>query len=70
MIEEWKPVPGYEEEYEVSNWGGVRSLDRRVPVRKDGSATRLAMGRVLKPYRSTHGHLRVYLRGKSLGFTG
>lgn len=28
MIEEWKPVVGYESFYEVSNFGRVRSLDR------------------------------------------
>ena len=28
MIEEWKPVFGYEESHEVSNFGRVRSIDR------------------------------------------
>lgn len=28
MREEWRPVVGYEGYYEVSNLGGVRSLDR------------------------------------------
>jgi len=30
MIEEWKPVPGYEDYYEVSNLGNVRSKARRI----------------------------------------
>ena len=28
MKEEWKPVPGYEDRYEVSNFGNVRSKER------------------------------------------
>ena len=27
-MEEWKPVVGYEDSYEVSNFGNVRSIDR------------------------------------------
>ena len=35
--EEWRPVVGYEEFYEVSNWGNVRSLDRVIDkVRSNG----------------------------------
>ena len=30
MIEEWRPVVGYEGLYEVSNTGRVRSVDRYV----------------------------------------
>lgn len=30
MLEEWRPVVGYEEAYEVSNLGQVRSVDRVV----------------------------------------
>lgn len=43
MKEEWRPVVGYEGFYEVSNFGAVKSLPRRVPhytgasfVRKGG----------------------------------
>lgn len=28
IVEEWKPVVGYEGLYEVSDWGNVRSVDR------------------------------------------
>ena len=28
-VEEWRPIPGYEGIYEISNTGRVRSLDRR-----------------------------------------
>ena len=30
MTEVWKPVPEFEEFYEISNFGNVRSLDRIV----------------------------------------
>ena len=30
MKEEWRDIEGYEETYQVSNYGNVRSLDRLV----------------------------------------
>ena len=30
MLEIWKPIPGYEEYYEASNLGRIRSLDRQM----------------------------------------
>lgn len=30
LIEEWKPVVGFEGLYEISDWGNVRSVDRIV----------------------------------------
>lgn len=47
MVEEWKPVRGYENHYEASNLGNVRSVAREVRGR-DGS-TRWIQGRVLTP---------------------
>jgi len=35
MVEIWKPIKGYEDLYEVSNYGRVRSLDRNV-TQKNG----------------------------------
>jgi len=32
QLEEWRPVVGYEELYEVSNWGNVRSIDRVIDI--------------------------------------
>jgi hypothetical protein len=46
MIEEWRPVSGFDGFYEVSNRGAVRSLDRTVS-RSDGRKRR-AIGRPLK----------------------
>ena len=49
MTEHWRPIPGYEGWYEVSNRGRVRSLDR-VIVRRNGMKYR-AKGRILQPGR-------------------
>ena len=46
--EEWRPVVGYEGQYEVSNMGRVRSLDRMC-LGKDGK-WELHHGKLLKPW--------------------
>lgn len=46
--EEWRPVVGYEGEFEVSDWGRVKSLDRFVNS-KNGSV-RLVKGKILKQW--------------------
>lgn len=51
----WKPIPGYEGSYEVSNDGQVRSLDR---IRRSGVPMR---GRIRKQATSKGGHKRVHL---------
>lgn len=45
-MEEWRSIPGWEKLYEVSSAGRVRSLDRRVPHKKNGLT--LYRGRLLK----------------------
>ena len=59
MIEEWRPIEGYEGLYEVSNTGQVRSLDRFY--------YRLHKGKVLSPTKDRYGYLTVTLNcnGKS-----
>lgn len=57
--ETWKPVPGYEGAYEVSDLGRVRSLDR-VIVRSDGVRRRFP-GKIIKPYVDPNGYDRVAL---------
>lgn len=57
--ETWKPIPGYEGLYEVSDHGRVRSLDRRY-IRADGIATR-RRGRILKPVMNGSSKHQVYL---------
>lgn len=53
--ETWKPVPGYEGKYEVSDLGRVRSLDRRDAI------GRPIRGRVLKAGVSSRGYEHVSL---------
>ena len=59
MIENWKPVVGYEGLYEVSDHGRVRSLDRPI-ARIDGSHG-LRRGRVLKQAVDRRGRHKVLL---------
>ena len=62
MTETWKPVVGWEELYEVSDQGRVRSVDRTIHY-KDGQ-TRRHKGRVLKPWKNRKGYLQVSLYGE------
>lgn len=48
MTEIWKAVKGYEGFYEVSNFGNVRSLDRVIKSKHNG--TTLRKGRILIPF--------------------
>lgn len=61
--EEWKPVVGWEDLYEVSSHGGIRSLERRI-ISSTG-ADYIRPGRTLKPnLRSNTGYpLTVLHRG-------
>ena len=59
MGELWKPVYGYEDSYEVSSEGRVRSKTRL--VRKNEDCTYLREGKILKPQLRKHGYLGVWL---------
>jgi hypothetical protein len=50
-MSQWKPVVGYEDAYEVSDCGEVRSVDRI------DSAGRKLKGRVLKQYKAPNGYM-------------
>lgn len=60
QIEEeiWRSIDGYENLYEVSNLGRVRSLDRYV---SNGKSVRLAKGRFLTLKNNGKGYLYVDL---------
>lgn len=66
-MEEWKPVLGYEDYYEVSNFGRVCSLERKCLV-KNGSIRRV-MGRILKPCDNGKGYFTVGLHCGGIGRT-
>ena len=55
MIEEWRPIPGYEGLYEVSSYGKVRSLDRFI-IDSLGHR-RFYKGKVLKQIKDKYGYL-------------
>lgn len=61
--EVYRPVVGYENLYEVSNWGNVRSLDRLVStVRSNGrSYTQLCRGKQLSISNLNRDYLSVWL---------
>lgn len=61
MIIEWRPVVGWEGEYEVCNAGEVQSLDRIVAVAAPGFGPRRVRGKKLSPAPSADGHLHVNL---------
>ena len=60
MIEEWRPIEGYEGLYEVSSYGRVRSLDRFI-VDSLGHK-RFYKGKVLSPIKDKNGYLSVKLQ--------
>ena len=47
IIEIWKEIPGFETQYEVSNFGRVRSMNRNIQAK---SGLRLYKGKMLKSY--------------------
>jgi hypothetical protein len=60
--EEWRPVPGHEGAYEVSDQGRVRSVDRMV-LTKTGHQYPVR-GRYLGSLHKSTGYIRVDLRGE------
>lgn len=56
----WKPIAGYEGRYEVSDAGGVRSLDR-ISSGNHRAPQRRISGKVLSPSRNNLGYLLVGL---------
>lgn len=61
-MEVWKSIDGFEGLYEVSNRGRVKSSDHYV---KNGRGDRIVRGKILTPYKSTHGYLFVALGRKA-----
>lgn len=63
MEEIWKPIPGFEGYYEVSNLGRVKSLDRKILSKKGTVYSK--PGRIRKPVSNyVTGYLSVVLCGE------
>ena len=63
--EEWRPVPGYEGLYSVSDMGRVRSEEKRLRIH--GGHTRVAKARILKASTDRHGRRAVFLTADGVG---
>lgn len=65
----WKDIPGFEREYQVSNYGNVRSLDRyefqRYYKKADVIILRFRHGRPMKLHKA-RGYFRLKLKGKKM----
>lgn len=59
MDEIWKDIPDYEERYQASSEGRIRSVDREVRHWQGGVS--VIKGKVIKPTMSRKGYLRVQL---------
>lgn len=62
LIERWVDVPSFEGYYQVSNWGRVRSFDRRV---RFGNQYRTVLGKILEYGRSRCGCYRMVTLNKN-----
>lgn len=58
--EEWKPIPGYEGLYLISNYGRVKSLPRLCKPKSNGKSY-LIKERILKPSKHSYGYLKYTL---------
>ena len=58
MTEQWKPIPGYEGYYEVSDSGRVRSVDRVHPYK---NTSRRVRGQIIADAKQKNGYRMVVL---------
>lgn len=63
LVEEWKPVVGYEGFYEVSDWGNVRSVAREIETSK---GTRRYKSKTINPQKKENGYYIVDLYNKGI----
>lgn len=60
-VEEWRPVPDYEEQYIISNLGRIRGLDRL------DSIGRRVQGRVMRPHVKSDWTTKILLSKEAIG---
>lgn len=58
MEEVWRDIDGYKGLYQVSNFGNVKSLDKKT---KNKNGYRIIKGKILKSKLDNHGYLRIGL---------
>ncbi|WP_289168928.1 NUMOD4 domain-containing protein [uncultured Parasutterella sp.] len=68
MSEVWKDIPGYEDYYQVSSCGRVRSLDREISNPLVGTVHK--EGKIMHPSMDKRGYtsVRLYIEGKGKCF--
>lgn len=67
MHEEWRPIPGYQGAYEVSNLGRVRSVERIIAsVRRGKPFARRQPGKVMSPRVNRWGYSQISLGSRHL----
>lgn len=59
--EEWRPIIGFEQSYEVSSFGDIRSITRLIE-RPNGNGSFLKESNLLKQYITPKGYLRLQLQ--------
>ncbi len=60
-FEEWKDIIGYEGYYQISNFGNVKSLERRIEAGISRRGFRLIKERILKPRIDNLGYYGILL---------
>ena len=59
----WKDIQGYEGQYQVSNYGRIKSLSRKI---SNGTGYYISKEKILKGHVNTKGYIQVELQGKPL----
>ena len=72
--EEWKDIEGWENKYQVSNMGRIKSVERQVEVyspKKNGTFIKTFYEKLLKPRRSSNNYqnITLYKDGKTYCYT-
>lgn len=62
-MEIWRDITGYESLYQVSNYGNIKSSERRV-INHRGGTTRIVREAVMNPWDNGNGYLVVTLHNK------
>jgi hypothetical protein len=65
-VEKWRPVVGYEDSYEISSCGRVRSIARTIAFVRNGTPVSYHReGDLLRPGVGSHGYKTVSLKGRT-----